>query len=271
MIVDAHIHISDRPTGVWKHPPFTAEQLIGLMDGPFIINGRQRRVEKAVVQPQPAETMFNPDLLDQHRYISKVISDYPERLVGCMTANPHLGVDKALVALEELVSNQGFRAVKLHPTTHAYLPPKCMDMLVPIVEAAGKHHVPVIIHTGDPPFALPVLMVPLAEACPGTQIILAHMGTQKVCYADEAIYVARKNENVFLETGWTPLPRIKEAYQAVGAERLLLASDCPIQEIGSQIRVIEVLAWPPPIGLGISEDEVEKILGGNAVKLFRLE
>jgi len=114
-------------------------------------------------------------------------------------------------------------------------------------------------------------MVPLAEACPGTQIILAHMGTQKVCYADEAIYVARKNENVFLETGWTPLPRIKEAYQAVGAERLLLASDCPIQEIGSQIRVIEVLAWPPPIGLGISEDEVEKILGGNAVKLFRLE
>jgi predicted TIM-barrel fold metal-dependent hydrolase len=97
------------------------------------------------------------------------------------------------------------------------------------------------------------------------------MGTQKVCYADEAIYVAGRFKNVFLETGWGPLPRLKEAYQSLGASKLLLGSDCPIQEIGSQIRVIEVLGWPNPMGLGISEKDIEKILGENAVQLFHLE
>lgn len=270
MIVDAHIHISDKPTGVWKHPPFTAEMLLELMDGPFFMGGKKRTVEKAVVQLHPAVTMFNPDLLDQHRYITDVVTKHGDRLAGCMVVNPHLGVENALSALDVLVKEHEYRAVKLHPTTHAYLPPKCMDMLVPIVEAAGKHQLPVIIHTGDTPFALPVLMAPLAEACPDTRIILAHMGTQKVCYADEAIYVAQKNENVYLETGWAPLPRIKEAYQSLGAGRLLLGSDCPIQEIGSQMRVVEVLGWPSPMGLGIPAEEVEKILGGNAVELFRL-
>ena len=270
MIVDGHIHISDRPTGGWNHPPFTAEQLLELMNGPFVVNGRPRKVDCAVVQPHPAETTSNPDILEQHRYITKVTMQYPERLVGCMTYNPHLGVERALEALGILVKEHCYRAVKLHPTSHGYMAPNCMDLLLPVLEEAGRLDLPVIIHTGDTPFAVPVLMAPLAEACPGTKIILAHLGTQKVCFADEAIFMARNYDNVFLETGWGSLPRLKEAYKALGAGRLLLASDCPIQEIGSQIRVIEALAWKEPIGLGLAGAEVEKILGDNAADLFHL-
>lgn len=270
MIVDGHVHISDRSTGVWKHPPFTAEELIRLMNGPFLVNGQERRVAMAVVQPHTAETILNSDFFEQHRYITKAISDYPDRLVGCMVINPHFGVENALAALHKLVAEHNYKAIKLNPAAHYYHPSRCMEMLVPIIEVAGKLHLPVIIHTGDPPFALPILMEPLIKTCSETCIILAHLGTQKVCYADEAIFIARKYNNVFLETGWGPLPRLKEAYQNLGAEKLLLGSDCPIQEIGSQIRVIEVLKWPSPMGLGIKEEEVEQILGGNAVRLFRL-
>lgn len=270
MIVDAHIHMSDRPTGVWKHPPFTAEQVIEMMDGPFILKGRSRRVDWAVVQPHPAETTYEPDFRAQHRYVIEAVTRYPKRLVGCMTINPHLGVEKGLKVLKELVASYDFRAVKLHPTSHVYMPPRCMEMLLPILTVAGELNIPVIIHTGDTPFALPVLMAPLAEARPETKIILAHMGTQKVCYADEAIYIAGRYDNVFLETGWAPLPRVKEAYAALGPEKLLLASDCPIQETGSQMRVLEALTFQPPIGMGISEVHLEKMLGDNAGHLFHL-
>jgi hypothetical protein len=270
MIIDGHIHISDQTTGVWNHPPFTAEELIRLMDGPFPILGKARRVDRAVVQIHSGETL-RADLSfgEQHRYVTEVVNKYPARLVGAMHINPHLGVEKSLAELKRLVKDGGYRVIKLNPSLHGYMPPRSRALLDPIFETAAKLRLPVIVHMGDTPFAVPVLMAPLAEAHPQTKIILAHLGTQKVSYADEAIYVARKNDNIWLETGWGPLPRIKEAVQAVGAGRLIFGSDCPIQEMGSQLRPIEVLAWKPPVGMNLPEADVEKIMGDNMVALLK--
>lgn len=269
MIIDGHIHISNQVTGVWKHPPFTAEELLPLMDGPFPILGSARRVDRAVVQPHSGETLqAHRSFREQHAYVAEVVRRYPDRLVGCMHINPHLGVEAALAELERLHREHGFRAVKLNPSLHAYMPPRSRDLLDPIFEAAGRLRLPVIVHMGDTPFAIPVLMAPIAEAHPQTTIILAHLGTQKVSYADEAIYVARKHENVWLETGWGTLPRLKEAVQALGPGKLVFGSDCPIQEIGSQLRTIEVLAWRPPIGMNLPAADVERVMGDNMVALL---
>jgi predicted TIM-barrel fold metal-dependent hydrolase len=270
MIIDGHIHISDQTTGVWNHPPFTAEELMRLMDGPFPILGNARRVDRAVVQVHSGETL-RADLSfgEQHRYVTEVVNKHPARLVGAMHINPHLGVEKALEELTRLVKDGGYRVIKLNPSLHGYMPPRSRALLDPIFETAAKLRLPVIVHMGDTPFAVPVLMAPLAEAHPQTIIILAHLGTQKVSYADEAIYVARKNDNIWLETGWGPLPRIKEAVQAVGAGRLIFGSDCPIQEMGSQLRPIEVLAWKPPVGMNLPEADVEKIMGDNMAALLK--
>ena len=80
-----------------------------------------------------------------------------------------------------------------------------------------------------------------------------------------AIHVARRHPNVLLEAGWGILPRIKDAVGAIGAERVLHASDCPIQEMGSQIRLIEVLTWDPPVGATVAPADVELILGGEVM------
>ncbi|MBI3059576.1 MAG: amidohydrolase [Deltaproteobacteria bacterium] len=270
MLIDGHIHISDKTTGVWNHPPFTAEELVRLMDGPFPILGAGRRVDRAVVQPHSGETLrADQSFGEQHGYVTEVVKKYPDRLVGCFHINPHLGVEAALKELKRLVQEGGYRAVKLNPSLHGYMPPRSRALLDPIFETAAKLRLPIIVHMGDTPFAVPVLMAPLAEAHPQTKIILAHLGTQKVSYADEAIYVARKNENIWLETGWGPLPRIKEAVQAVGAGRLIFGSDCPIQEMGSQLRPIEVLAWKPPVGMNLPEADVERIMGDNMADLLK--
>lgn len=270
MIIDGHIHISNKVTAVWNHPPFTAEHLLELMEGPFPILGQARRVDKAVVQPHSGETLAaHQSIGEQHAYVTDVVRKYPERLVGCLHINPHLGVEAALTELQRLVRESGYRVVKLNPTLHSYMPLRSRALLDPIFEAAGRMRLPVIVHMGDTPFAIPVLMAPIAEDHRDTVIILAHLGTQKVSYADEAIYVARKNDNVWLETGWGPLPRIKEAIQTLGAGKLVFASDCPIQEMGSQLRPIEVLAWKPPLGINLPETAVEQIMGDNMAGLLK--
>jgi predicted TIM-barrel fold metal-dependent hydrolase len=111
-------------------------------------------------------------------------------------------------------------------------------------------------------------MAPLIEDFPDVTFILAHFGTQRVVLADEAVLVARHNSNVYLETGWGALPRLKEGIAAIGSERLVFGSDCPIQEIGSQLRNLEVLAWPGPIGIGLAQDLVEGMMGDNLAALL---
>lgn len=239
------------------------------MDGPFALFGRPRRVDRAIIQPHTGDTIVpGTTLLEQHRYIAESVRKYPDRLIGMVMVNPYLGLESIIKDIKQLIKEAGFRAIKLHPTVHSYLPSKNTKLLFPIVEVAVEFGVPVVIHTGDPPFALPVLMAPLAEAFPAATIIIAHLGTQKVTYADEAVYLARKNDNIFLETSWAPLPRLKEAVASLGPERILFGSDCPLLEIGTQLRNVEVLAWKPPLGMGLDERSVEMIMGGNMAEIL---
>ena len=116
---------------------------------------------------------------------------------------------------------------------HAYWP-KVRAFTDPVLEAVADLGVPVLIHTDDPPFAVPALMEPLAADHPDTTVILAHLGTQKTGYADDAINVARHCDNIYLETGWGHQPRVAEAVMEIGASRMVFGSDCPVQDPFSQ-------------------------------------
>jgi predicted TIM-barrel fold metal-dependent hydrolase len=113
-------------------------------------------------------------------------------------------------------------------------------------------------------------MAPLIERFKDVRFVLCHFGTQRVVMADEAVYVARLNDNVYVETGWGALPRIKEGLAVLGPTRLVFGSDCPVQEMGSQLRTLEVLTWKPPIGVNLSWDDFELIAGGNLARLIGL-
>ena len=270
MIVDGHVHLSDDPEPTRGWPPFTADDLIAIMDEELPIPGGPRVIDRAAVMPmllptQRADLSFR----EQHRPVIEAIRRYPDRLVGTFMLNPHLGVDAGLAELRRLVAEDGFRMVKLHPTAHAYWP-KARDFTDPVLEEAALLDIPVLIHTGDPPFAVPALMEPLAADHPGTTVILAHLGTQKIGYADDAINVARHCDNVYLETGWGHQPRVAEAVQAIGAGRMVFGSDCPVQDPCSQLRIIETLTRDGPLGINLSRSDMEAIMGDNLARLLRL-
>ena len=271
MIVDGHMHLTGANEVIEGRSAFDAPDLIRVMDLEMPVFGRPRRIDMGVVMPTPVLTTRHEVLpLDQHATVVRAVRAYPDRLVGAFILNPRHGVQAGIGALRHLVAHEGFRMVKLHPTQHGFSP-NSRELVGPVMEEAVGLGIPVLIHMGEPPYAIPSLVEPMARAHPRATIILAHLATQKVSYADDALNVAQHCDNVLLETGWGPLPRLRDAARALGPSRLVFGSDTPIQEPYSQLRVVECLAWARPIGVGWSEAQVEQVLGGNMATLLRLQ
>ncbi len=268
MIIDAHVHISAATDlGGFRTPPLTGEHLLSLMDGPFLVDGRPRRVDRAVLQPL-ISVPEGHDPLAHHRYVAAQVGKHPDRFTGCFVANPLLDTDLTISCLRQLVSKSGFRMVKFHPTVHGYMPFRVRDRIEPVLQEIARLGIPVMFHQGDPPFGHPTQLTGMIEAHRDVTFILAHFATQRVVMADEAIYVARMNPNVVLESSWVDLPRVKEGVEALGAGRIVFGSDCPVQEMGSQLRTLEVLGWDPPIGIRLPAEQRELLYGDNMAKLI---
>lgn len=265
-IVDAHVHIMQR-----SDLSFSPEQLIAYMDGPYRIAGEERRVDVTLVQPTADLTLWpGTTFREQHALVIEATRAYPGRLAGNFIFNPRLDLDEGIAVLTSLVEEERFKAVKLHPAYHSYHPVRMRDRVWPIVEAAQKLEIAVMIHTGDPPFSFPASMAPLIEAFPGVRFVIAHMGVQRTSYAEEAIDLARAHENVWLEFSCAQLNQIKDAVRSVGASRLIFGTDSPHHVLAACLSIVEALCFDPPIGLKLSEADRERIYGGNATEVFRL-
>ena len=271
MIIDSHAHISDEEdTSGFRTAHISAEELLQYMQGPLPIRDSNRDIDMALVQPMISPTRSGQPS-DHHQYVADAVTRFQDRLIGCFVANPLLDTEATLAALTDLVDRNLFRCVKLHPTSHGYHPMKLRERLDPILSCAAQLDIPVIVHQGDPPFGHPSQLAFLAEAHPQVRFIIAHMARQRIVMSDEAVYVASKNSNVYIETGWGDLPRLKEGIGILSSERFVFGSDCPVLEIGSQLRVVDVLGWAPPIGLGLSDDEIESIMGNNMASMLGVQ
>ena len=60
MIIDSACHPTKVVDLAWWHDgePFTGERLIKMMDGPYTVNGKPRRVDKAFIQPAEGNTLY---------------------------------------------------------------------------------------------------------------------------------------------------------------------------------------------------------------------
>lgn len=238
MIVDAHTHLG-------KFPVFNvgldADDLVGLMDR----NG----ISHSVLFSLPNELTL------------EAVRRYPNRLSGLVWINPHDG-EEALNLVERAVKDWGFKGVKMHPLLDAYLPDS--DVVHPVMELARKLRIPVLFHSGHPPWSLPWHFGNLAEAFPDVPIVVGHMGHGHIVYINGALEVARKHDNIYLETSGMPMhSKIKEAVDTVGVDRVMYGSDAPFGHPAFEMKKVEVS--------GIGGDEMDRVLGENAVEVFSLK
>ena len=235
-VVDSHAHL-----GFYAgfNVKLSAKELVKLMN--------KNRVTSSLVSSLPNRLTF------------KAVKNYPERIYGLIWVNPHLG-KKALSLINDAVK-AGFKGIKMHPLLDTFLPDQ--DIVYPIVEHAIKHKLPMLFHCGHPPWSLPWHFGNLADRYPDATIILGHMGHGHIVYINGAIEVAKKHENVLLETSAMPMPsKIKEAVEFVGADRVLYGSDVPFGHPAVEILKVKVSE--------LSERELSMVLGENAIKVFKL-
>lgn len=238
MIVDAHTHLGYFPV---FNVSLDADGLVNLMD--------EYGITYSVLFSLPNELTL------------EAVRRYSERLCGLVWVNPYDG-EVALEAIENAVSSWGFKGVKMHPLLDSYLPDT--EIVHPVMELARKLEIPVLFHCGHPPWSLPWHFGNLADTFPDVSIVLGHMGHGHIVYINGAIEVAKRHDNVYLETSGMPMhSKIKEAADVVGIDRVMYGSDAPFGHQAFELKKIEVS--------GLKGDELDRVLGENALKLFQID
>jgi len=281
-IVDSHAHIIPQREPVWGWGPnFTVERMIAMMDRDYEVMGEIKHVSKSLVMTGLGLTSIDQrSMLEAHQYPLASIQKFPDRLFLNAVINPRNYVPDQLSILKEWHHHNNLRMLKIHPSMHNYYLPGyspfpsdvSKKMVYPIFEEASALDIPVMIHMGETPYAMPALIAPVAEAFPKVPIIVAHSGANNIpANANDAILLARTHANVYLGMSWVQPPELVQMYYAIGALKMIWESDCSPQSVGQTLRMVTNLHLAPPLGVGASKDEVYRMIGGNIADLCHID
>ncbi|MFW9864552.1 MAG: amidohydrolase family protein [Candidatus Thorarchaeota archaeon] len=151
------------------------------------------------------------------------------------------------------------------------------QLIYPVLEAASRYKLPIVMHCGYPPpgtkknvltYSNPIYIDEFAGSYPRANIIITHMGYP---FIDTAIALAAQYPNVYLDLSnlaYMMPTRLKEllilANEVIGINKILFGSDGNIPEM------IEIAVNYFDNNEFLTNEETEKIMGLNAVKLLRL-
>lgn len=188
-------------------------------------------------------------------FIAQTVRSYPDRIIGFGQVNPRH--PDAVETIETCAVELGLRGLKLHPTMHGY---HFADhgLLDPIFDAANRHKIAILVNALDDPFCAPLSIEEIARGFPDTPVLIAHMGT--VWNLNEAILVAKRNPNIYLETSGAQLLDVKLAYRSVGADQIVMGTDWPGNDFDLE-RAKIARAVP-------SEVDRQKIEGDNLARIL---
>ena len=272
--VDAHVHLSR----YWKNLAGTAYT----PDLEYTTAGLLREMDAAGVGTAIAIALQHaPDVDATVAEGRELLAASQGRLRLVSTVSPTIGESGVARAIEAWSRTPELAGIKLFP---GYLPFYPHDLrLDPVYEFAEHRKLPVLIHQGDTlerdgllKFARPIEVDEVAVRWPEVQFVLCHLGNPWIEETAELVY---KNPNVWTDcSGLLAKPTVRyfrEMFEraqmfltgllrTVGdADRVLYGSDWPLESIATAVELVATLPIP--------EEDRERILGGNARRLFRLD
>ena len=238
MIIDAHVHITGK-----THPGAKESDTTDLI----------KAMDAAGVDVSVAQSRFPTD----NAAVLATGRMHPERVI-CFI-EPKNGPE-ADAQVGEAVA-----AGAIHGLGEFYLRPGSTQLpevyFEPVLVAARKHQLPVLLHTGDFSYTAPIMVARMVSQYPDVTFILGHMGS--LVFVLDAIEVCKLNNNVFLETsGMTSPGMLRRAVAECGPERILFGSDYPYWHPEVERARIEAARLDPSVR--------RLVLGENAGRLLDL-
>ncbi len=188
-------------------------------------------IEKAVMLPIHSGWLFNDNMTE--RYIAAIEnSGRQDRFILCGSVKPTL--ENAAQSVKEYHA-LGLKGIKLHPNLAKFYP---NDKEVwPVYDTCAQLKLPVLLHCGRTGYkerrTLGIKLYsedysdiqnfeePIA-AFPQTRFVLCHAGALQ---NEQAITIAKKYRNVWLDIHGQGVDRIQAMIKEVGPERLMFGSD----------------------------------------------
>ncbi len=162
--------------------------------------------------------------------------------------------------------------IKLH-TVHSLMNINS-PQVIPYLQLAERFDLPVLVHTGTSPESTCNTVYECAVKHPNIKFILGHMGLGTD--NSEAIKLIKKQPNLYGDTAWVPVKSTVKAIKECGAEKILFGTD-------NTIDGVDTLAMNPKgerslyqqyfneLKEMITEEEYEKLMYKNSIKLFKLD
>ncbi len=281
LLVDAHVHVAKLPTLSQDWQDWVATFGTGIPIGD-LYDGDGVPRPAAIDAHFAAEGADHVLLFTEHspkstgvqpiEDVLPLVDHNPARFHPVANVNPHLHYPvKAEVARQ---ANLGAVACKIHPVHGGFEPAD--RMLYPAYSFCEERGLPVIVHCGTSTFSgsvnafgEPALLDPVFRDFPGLTVVLAHGG--RGWWYDQAAFLALMRPNVWLEVSGLPPARLPDYYGkslARLAPKIVFGTDWPgVPGVQRNARALESVL----LAAGSTQDEVTLALGGNALKIFRLE
>ena len=280
MIIDVHTHIfpeeirknreayfSDEPAfkKLYQSPK---SKLIGAREMQAAMD--ENRVNRAVIFGFPWK---NSKLYKRHNdYIHEVVDRYPDRFIGlgCFDPLSEGAQEEAQRCLEKI----GLSGIGELAFYQSGIEDSALTKLGPIMEICRDQNRPVMIHTNEPighsyPGKTPNTLAQiyqLIQTFPRNRIVLAHWGGGLFFFSLLKKEIKQRLKHVYFDTAASPYLYDTDVYrlaiQLVGVEKMLFGSDFPLLPPSRYFDEMQAA--------GLSDDEMQQICGGNAVRLFNI-
>ncbi|SHE94168.1 hypothetical protein SAMN05444392_10557 [Seinonella peptonophila] len=242
MIIDFHSHIKREK----ESKKYLAEELIEDMN--------QYQIDLRMVS-----AIEGRSIVEQNRYISSLVEQYPDRLVGAAMINPKN--DQAVEEVEEALALPGIKCVEMNALEHGYFPEKC-EQINDILKVVEKYHVPVKVFTGIGAMSLPQQWAIYAKRFPKVDFVMLHMGCFDFGYS--CVDVAKELDNVFVETSnQYEVQILNKAFQQLPKEKIIFGSLYAERLTKCSIDLFELFH--------LDQDMLDAIYFRNAKKLLGIE
>ncbi len=237
----------------------------------------------SMIMPNPLDTLTKIE--EPNNIILEAIKDYPKHFVGFCCVNPFFK-RKAVKEIERCI-NLGFKGIgEIVPdmfqgsADFATL----YKALSTLMRSIRHFDVPILFHVGDTDYARPREIEQIISEFPERTIIMGHMGSMKHML-DDVISVAKRHENVYLDTAfafldretidpdkddpttWSPSPDshllIRKAISEIGPERIIFGSvSFNDEEMERELKKIEAI--------NLTAKEKRLIMGDNLARILKL-